>query len=225
MASVFSGVGTSSVPAEQVIVHGVAAGEPLFERVPQPMPPVGDWGSGRATSVGDVDGDGHIDVLVSLRQSNPVYLYRYATGFSQPSASLMDPVGGSNFGHYFSFGDVSGDGLSDAIISSELAFAMSQGGLPISQGIVYVFVGSMSGTVAEPVRLERSRPHLEEVPREIFGGQPRSPGDLDGDGIDDITMGDSISDRLCVRFGRVGFGAGSPDICQDGVLTWGAQSY
>ncbi|MDP3209123.1 MAG: VCBS repeat-containing protein, partial [Rhodoglobus sp.] len=223
--SAFSGAGTSSVPPEHAILHGTVVGDPRIEQLMRPGPSARGWSDGRPAPIGDVDGDGYLDFLISLNYSNPIYIYRHATGRLTPSSVLTDPIGGQNFGFYFSSGDVNGDGLSDVIVSSELAHTVVRDGVfPVNMGRVYVFPGSVGG-VAEPVWLERARPHMEEVIREIFGSESMSPGDVNGDGIDDVVMGDTVEARLCVRYGRIGFANGSPDLCLDGVRNLSTWSY
>jgi len=38
-------------------------------------------------------------------------------------------------------------------------------------------------------------------------------GDVDGDGIDDIVMTDSLNNDMCLRRGRSDFTSGFPDVC------------
>ncbi|MDP3217618.1 MAG: VCBS repeat-containing protein [Deltaproteobacteria bacterium] len=226
VVSRFSGNGTSSVPTEHAILHGTTGGEPRIERIPEPTPVRGAWRDGVPASIGDVDGDGHQDFLLRLNHSSPVYIYRSSIGVSSPSSILTDPIGGGNFGFYFSSGDVNGDGLSDVIIASQLATTMERDGMPINEGRVYVFPGSSGGVVAQPFWLERAVPYLGGPTRYLFGGNSVCPGDLNGDGIDDITMSDSLDSQLCVHYGRIGFANGSPDLCLDGVMPPGtANSY
>ena len=225
VVSRFVSTGTSSVPAEQALLYGSSAAEPLIARVSQPTPLRGDWESGRAASAGDIDGDGYLDILMSLNYSNPIYLYRHTTGLARPAAELGEPIAGSEFGYSFSQGDLNGDGLSDVIVSAVQASTMERDGLPINVGRVYVFTGSGSGIVPSPLSLERARPHNEQVIWENFGGQSMSPGDANGDGIDDLVLFDSLGSRLCTSFGRVGYAGGSPDVCLDGVTIRGSLNY
>lgn len=177
-------------------------------------------------SIGDVDGDGRQDFLLRLNDSSPIYIYRNSIGLSGPSSVLTDPIGGGNFGFYFSSGDINGDGLSDVIIASELATTMEQDGMPINEGRVYVFPGSFGGVTSQPFWLERAVPLLGGPSRYFFGGHSVCPGDINGDGIDDITMSDSLDSRLCVHYGRIDFANGSPDSCLDGAMPPGtANSY
>jgi hypothetical protein len=223
--SAHNGIGTTSVPAEQIVFHGTATGEPRFERIPQPVPVRSGWEWGRSASIGDVDGDGYVDFLISLNFSQPVYVYRHVTGLSVPNAVLSDPLRGSYFGSYFGAGDVNGDGLADVIVSSELASSARMDGLPINQGRTYVYPGSAEGVASVPLVLERANPHMEVVMRQSFGGHSMSPGDVNGDGIDDVTMTDTLGRLLCIRLGRLDFGNGSPDACLNGVDSGSSWSY
>jgi hypothetical protein len=215
VVSSFSGAGTSSIPAEHAILFGTSSGEPRIERVPQPASSPRGWADGRPASIGDIDGDGRIDLLISLNYSNPLYIYRNATGLGSPTTVLADPFGGTNFGFSYSHGDVNGDGLSDVIVSSELAYTMERDGVPFNVGRVYVFPGPI--VVPTPIIVERSSTEPEDIRRQIFGTDPMSPGDVNGDGIDDLVVGDTLHSRLCVRAGRVGFASGSPDACMNDV--------
>jgi len=215
--SVHDGRGTTSIPAEQIVLHGTPRGEPRIERIPLPVGDESYWQTARSKSAGDVDGDGYVDFSMSLNSSTPLYLYRHAVGTGVPSLSLYDPVHGPNFGFYVESCDVTGDGLADVVVSSDLAYALD-GDRPVGLGRVYIFEGSPRGPSTTPHWVQRADTTTTD-PRFFlpFGVGVSCPGDVNGDGIDDIVMGDVIDRRLCWRLGSVDFRSGSPDDCHDGV--------
>lgn len=218
-------LGSFRGPFEHGILHGNRAGEPRLEHWLEPATGMPSSNDGRVASVGDVDGDSYLDLLMSIDHGSPVYIYLHSTGVGRPSSELMNPLGARDFGLSYSSGDVNGDGLWDVMVSASTASDMERDGLPANMGRVYVFLGSSGGVLPEPVVLSRAGSSMEAIVDHVFGHDPMSPGDIDGDGIDDVTMVDSLGARLCVRHGRIGFANGSPDMCLDGYNLWGSRSH
>ncbi|MDO9016212.1 MAG: VCBS repeat-containing protein [Myxococcales bacterium] len=211
--SIFSGSGTTSVPAEHAMIHGVASGDPVIERVVEPFQ--GNPSRGLPNTVGDTDGDGYVDLCVHFVGWDFVRLHHPVRGWATPGTVLIDPARGAYFGSSISSGDINADGLSDVIVSSETAGTWDPDGSLVNLGRVYIFPGSV-GELSAPVWVERERASPEEVRKNFFGHGSMSPGDVNGDGIDDVVMLDDIGSRLCVRHGSAGLATGSPDLCVEG---------
>jgi hypothetical protein len=159
--------------------------------------------------VGDINGDGFDDVLVSAyahdinysssttSQEGKIYLYYGGeTGLaSSPSWSLLGPVAGGMFGYVVAgAGDVNGDGYDDFAVASPL-FDHSE----TDEGMVWVFYGSSSGPKSTAWIAESNQNGAN------FGYSINSLGDVDADGYDDLIVGaknyDSLKGAVFVWYG------------------------
>jgi hypothetical protein len=134
-----------------------------------------------SSSMGDVDGDGIADLLVGAFQTQQgpgmSYLFRGGKGAVSPVAisTLIGPLPTDQFGLSVSCaGDVDGDGYSDAIIGAP-GFK--------STGAAFVYSGGPKGLSSSAALL------LGDV--NVFGGAVAIGGDVDGDGFDDVLVGNS----------------------------------
>ncbi len=167
-----------------------------------PLLLTGDPGStfGHAVNTaGDIDGDGFSDVIIGAPGENSgdgqVIIYRGEAGMfgSDPLATTAaytdadwesDGAGdaGSEFLTDYGYvvntaGDVNGDGFADVLVSSADETT--------DQYVVSVYHGSASGLQTTPaVQLES--PGTSKV---SFGESAASAGDVNGDGYDDIIVG------------------------------------
>lgn len=132
------------------------------------MPPAGANEFGRYVApAGDVDADGHADVIVGdTFGSSAMYVY------SGQAGTLLRQVAGGSLPLAFpcrQAGDVDGDGFGDVILTRQWGLA--------------VIVSGRTG--AELVAYRKS-------PAGIFGLSIDGVGDVDRDGFDDVLIGDYV---------------------------------
>ncbi len=144
--------------------------------------------------VGDVNGDGIDDVLVSATGGN-VYLYFGSTGAAPLSASPNVTLSGPSTGSYgtvlASVGDVNGDGIGDFAISARLA---TVGSVSLA-GAVWILFGRPT-TTPWPSTLTLSTTScgadvclFGTEASGSLGWSLASAGDFDGDGRGDLAVG------------------------------------
>lgn len=147
-------------------------------------------------SAGDVDGDGFGDLLAmnfAADRSQAMYLYRGGPTSLATTPSLVfhdpTPVGGTEYAQY-SFGragDLNRDGFADVVMSAFNTATVSA---------AYVYYGSPTGprstadlVLSDPAPTTSSQ----------FGRSTSGIGDFNGDGYDDMAVGD----RMHLPHGRV----------------------
>ncbi len=202
-----------SLPPEQFVLYGGLGAVPRVERLPRPASVDEDtWHQAHIGAVGDYDGDHVLDFALRATDDSRLHVYLSASDLSLAPVVLTDPLRGGEFGFFFGVGDVDGDGLSDALVASRLAAPDSS--QPLSnRGRAYVFRGGETGLGAVPFWTERNSADAIRAGLGLFGGLLSSPGDLNGDGVDDMIMRDGLDSRLCTRFGRLDLRSGNPDAC------------
>ena len=162
-------------------------------------------------AAGDVDGDGLADVVVGNAYSTAsgangrAYVFAGASLASGGTLGLADAVVeivGAADDPYFGTevaggGDVDGDGLADVIVGSSSTRAGA------NSGAALLFLGATiqaGGTLASG---DADAVFVAEDPGDRAGHTLTMPGDLDGDGRDDILIGAHYADGAAFNSGKV----------------------
>jgi hypothetical protein len=138
---------------------------------------------GQSIAAGDVDGDGHDDVIVGGYSANEAWLY---PGSAAGPALLPTWKGTPDQAYSYygwsaaSGGDVNGDGYDDVAIGAPF-----HDGARLNQGRVYVYLGSALGPQLGPWIAESGIANCE------MGHAVALGGDVDADGYGDLLIGAS----------------------------------
>lgn len=139
--------------------------------------------------IGDQDGDGYDDVMVTSNYPDTSDAYGRVYLFDGPlSGSVSSDVDAfatitgtfinNHLGSALSSGDVTGDGEPDVVIGDRFADG--------SSGAVYVFEGPVASGDWIPTDATAT---ISSVDTTFAGGAVDGGGDIDGDGVDDLLFG------------------------------------
>jgi hypothetical protein len=154
---------------------------------------VGDYAGAGVAGAGDVDGDGHDDVLVipEIYSEAPTYLVLGpVTGtldLSLADAMLMSEQRDENMTRGSGAGDVDADGRDDLLLG---AFGDHGNRDP---GSAYLVLGPVTGTVDLPSEADAEL--VGEAPNDLAGVAVSAAGDVDNDGHDDLLVGAIGNDK------------------------------
>lgn len=175
----------------EVCVHrgGPAGLTPEPFRIPAPQGLPASFGQ-TIVGAGDLNGDGLADFAVSggTRTDPQVYVfYGRADGpRSTPDAVLRPPEAAPNFGSTLAgVGDIDRDGWADLAVGAPIGTV---------EGRVYLYRGGPGG-------IDGATPYALRSPEATsrFGAALGSRGDVDGDGVPDLVVGDPSVDREAGR--------------------------
>ncbi|MEC7946727.1 MAG: integrin alpha, partial [Myxococcota bacterium] len=168
-----------------------------------------------SAALGDVDGDGMDDILVSARRDSRIRNNGGSVQFVPGGGTPDDVVthdgegGGDQYGFAIAtLGDIDGDGLMDAAIGASYADAGTTNG-----GEVFVFPAADLATVQAPADATVRFDGTDAGAR--AGSALRGPGDVNGDGYADILIGaheydheDGLLEQAGAAFVQLGSGTG-----------------
>ncbi|MCK4579580.1 MAG: FG-GAP repeat protein, partial [Candidatus Marinimicrobia bacterium] len=154
-----------------------------------------------AGTAGDVNGDGYSDIVVgapdfdfTYNNEGLVFIYLGSeTGLNTTFHRYYSGgYEGAFLGSIATAGDINGDGFADIVVGSN----------PSEYGNVYVFKGSGDGLAATGVASTMASWSVATlVQNSTFGGSVGTAGDIDGDGLCDIIVGDGRNETVFVYFG------------------------
>jgi hypothetical protein len=151
-----------------------------------------DWAGFAVDGGGDVDGDGHADLLVGAKQqreggenAGAAYLILGPVSgdmsLSEADAKLVGEAEGDLAFRPTHAGDVDGDGLADVLVGARQS---DRGGE--DAGAAYLLLGPFGGSID---LAESDATFLGETAGDQAGRKVARAGDVDGDGLSDLLFG------------------------------------
>lgn len=168
----------------------------------------------RATTPGDMNGDGFSDLLVGISNGfshNSAEIYAGNEELSTHAAASLknEDVGDQYLNIISSAGDLNGDGTADLLIAGQSQRESLR---------VAIYLGRTGSTidVVTPAAALLTKAGIS------FGYAVSAAGDTNGDGYDDLIIGAYYEGNVYLYFGNAG---GSFDPTPDGVLTQSGENF
>ena len=133
------------------------------------------------STAGDLNGDGYSDLVVAEPNAVQVFLGSASGTHTSPDWQITGALGGPVVS---TAGDLNGDGIDDLVIGVA--------GIPVGGGSVFVYFGG-TNLASRPTGTLATADWLASSSTGFFGSSVATAGDLNGDGIDDLVVGD-VSD-------------------------------
>ncbi len=165
---------SAGADAGAVYIYAGAASEYLETASPTVLLGDAGHGLGRALAVGDVDGDGLLDVAAAGSGCECVMVFTGASGFAD--STTLTGTAGEGYGAALAVGDLDGDGFAEVVVG-----APGAGG---TAGAVYVHFGSAAGVASSAGTTLAGTATGDELGTTVVAA-----GDTNGDGIDDLLVG------------------------------------
>jgi hypothetical protein len=159
-----------------------------------------DFG-GSVGAAGDVNGDGYADIVIGASgysngqtsEGGAFVYYGSSTGVSTMAAwSTEGNQNGAGYGAVATAGDVDGDGYADLLVGAS-RYDNGQ----FDEGQVFLYRGSSGGLAATPAWTFQS----DQESAYMGGGV--TAGDVNGDGLSDLLVGDAFYDGPTLDEGRI----------------------
>ncbi len=205
------------------VYHGSASGLGATPAWTEDSDLVGVFFGDSVSAAGDVNGDGFDDVIVGApyfdnpqSQEGRAFVYHgSAAGLgAAPSWTAESDQATAHFGFSVSAaGDVNGDGFDDVVVG-----AWQYDGGDVDEGRAYVYHGSAAG-LGEAAAWTAESDQADAV----FGWSVSTAGDVNGDGFDDVIVGEPYYDSGLINEGRAFVYQGSAGGL-GGAATWTAES-
>lgn len=206
-----------SMPVGVLILYGNPEGR-LDARIEEIPTPIAFYDFGKRVTGGDVNGDGFGDVMASAFGDIAVLLGT-PYGIEMAPDTIPAPHGVDEttlaFGSLLAVqGDVNGDGYVDMVASGTCDNAQKRPGFWCGYSVAYLFASTDHGVSTTPTRYWVSAMDLHGTAYRY----PCVPGDLNGDGVDDLLI--TVSPSQEVQFYQGGDWSWSAPTQVVGGLQW-----
>jgi hypothetical protein len=158
-------------------------------------PPQGDSELGfghNVSTAGDINGDGYSDILIAGGDGTRVYIYQGSSEGVHTAPDHVLSYSAERVAHVSGAGDVNGDGLADIAVSLSI-------GPPEHEFRIAVYYGATNGLEPAPQTLTLALP----AEKSFFAGRVSQGGDINGDGFEDLLIGNQWAQGTFENEGEV----------------------